>query len=111
VHFNGFTTAATPIATTGVPFVKYFSFLMKTLSALTPYALLGTSSKTANAVKQGSLWIVSCNLFYHYCEGHGTDMPTGTDTNFCIPVSAIQKGHKKATILTLALATFHPPKN
>jgi hypothetical protein len=37
------------------------------------------------------------------CQEHGTGMPTGTDTMFFIPFSAIPKG-KKATYLRIVAA-------
>jgi hypothetical protein len=57
---------------------------------------------------EGALWIESCkDEFGRLCQGHGLDMPTGTNTMFFIPKSAIPK-HKKATYLRIVAA--HRPE-
>jgi hypothetical protein len=58
---------------------------------------------------EGELWIESCkDEFGRLCQGHGTAMPSGTDTMFFIPVSAIPRG-KKATYLRI-VAALRPEK-
>jgi hypothetical protein len=58
---------------------------------------------------EGPLWIESCkDEFGRLCQGHGTKMPTGTDTMFFIPVTAIPKG-RKATYLRI-VAAYRPEK-
>jgi len=58
---------------------------------------------------EGALWIESCkDEFGRLCQGHGTAMPTGTNTMFFIPVQDIPKG-KKATYLRI-VAAFRPEK-
>jgi hypothetical protein len=58
---------------------------------------------------EGALWRASCaDEIGRFCRGHGTDMPTGTDTMVFIPISAVPKG-TKATYLRIA-AAFRPEK-
>jgi hypothetical protein len=58
---------------------------------------------------EGALWIESCkDEFGRLCQGHGTDMPSGTDTMFFIPFQNIPKG-KKATYLRI-VAAYRPEK-
>jgi hypothetical protein len=58
---------------------------------------------------EGQFWIDSCkDEFGRLCRGHGTEMKSGTETMFFIPVSAIPKG-RKATYLRIVSA-FRPEK-
>ena len=58
---------------------------------------------------EGELWIQACrDEFGRLCHGHGTNMPTGTNTMFFIPVNAIPKD-KKPTYLKI-VAAFRPEK-
>jgi hypothetical protein len=58
---------------------------------------------------EGDLWRTSCaDEIGRLCHGHGTDMPTGTETMVFIPVSAVPKG-TKATYLRIVSA-FRPEK-
>jgi hypothetical protein len=53
---------------------------------------------------EGALWIESCkDEFGRLCQGHGPDMPNGTNTMFFIPFSAVPKD-KKATYLRIVAA-------
>jgi hypothetical protein len=59
---------------------------------------------------EGALWIESCkDEFGRLCQGHGSDMPSGTETMFFIPISAIPKG-RKPTYLRI-VAAFRPEKS
>jgi hypothetical protein len=58
----------------------------------------------------GALWVKACkDEFGRLCQGHGTDMPSGTNTMFFIPVHAIPK-NKKATYLKI-VAAYRPEKS
>jgi len=58
---------------------------------------------------EGKLWQDSCaDEIGRLCNGHGTDMPTGTETMVFIPVSAVPTG-TKPTYLRIVSA-FRPEK-
>ncbi|MCK7513578.1 MAG: hypothetical protein MZV70_62525 [Desulfobacterales bacterium] len=58
---------------------------------------------------EGALWIESCkDEFGRLCQGHGSNMKSGTETMFFLPYTAIPK-HKKPTYLRI-VAAFRPEK-
>ena len=59
---------------------------------------------------EGPLWRASCaDEFGRLCQGHGNDMPTGTETMFFIRRDQIPK-HKKTTYMRI-VAAYRPEKS
>jgi hypothetical protein len=72
--------------------------------------LIPTLASLPNTPNSASaVWIQACkDEFGWLCQGHGMAMPTGTDTMFFIPVTAVPKG-KKVTYLKI-VAAYRPEK-